>query len=806
MISKRIPMKSAKKSSFVGLVKYITSSQGIEERVGEVRITNCQSEDVNWAVIEALNTQKQNTRAEGDRTYHLLISFAPGEKPSAEVLRDVEDRLCAAMGYGDHQRISAVHADTDALHIHVAINKIHPTKLTMHEPYRDFRTRADVCAQLEKEHGLEKGNHVARKSVGESKAIDMERHAGIESLVSWVRQECLASLKEAQSWGEFNQVLAAHGLEAKAQGNGLVLASHSGVQVKASTVARELSKSRLEERLGGFPGQSKMRAGLPKKGPGDIPRQGVRKVGARPPKGIRPAGLGTLATLQIDSGKRYEKRPIEHRVSRSELYSRYQAEQQAVAQLRQKALLSARRIKDRELETARQSSRLKRSAIKLISANPLAKKALYASTHATLTEELAKIRAKHTAQVESINQTHKRRQWADWLQAKAKEGNADALAALRAREHRGGLKGDVIHGQGAPSAQSVQPAQKHVTKEGTVIFSMGASAIRDDGDKLQISRGASYDSIEAALRMAAARYGDTVTIGGSDSFKEQVARTAALRNLPIKFDDAALEQRRLHLQQAIERAKENDRTDGRRPDQHGVDRRGDSIGTGRTGSGQQRGASTARTANRTGVPGRAGAGLRASGRSVSGRPGVGGRPVSIRPAGVSSKPGIGPIGRNPPAAAKDRLRRLSQLGVVQLADRGEMLLPRDVPGVVVNQGAERTDGLRRDVSRRGMTEAVGAARQGARAAQTYIAEREGKRAEGFDIPKHRLYTSGDDGVATYAGVRRIEGQHLALLRRGEEVIVLPVNEATARRIQRKKVGDQVTLGAGGAITTRGRSR
>lgn len=105
-----------------------------------------------------------------------------------------------------------------------------------------------------------------------------------------------------------------------------------------------------------------------------------------------------------------------------------------------------------------------------------------------------------------------------------------------------------------------------------------------------------------------------------------------------------------------------------------------------------------------------------------------------------------------------------------------------------------------------MTDAAGTARQGAREAQTYIAEREGKRAEGFDIPKHRLYTSGDDGVATYAGVRRIEGQHLALLRRGEEVIVLPVNEATARRIQRKKVGDQVTLGAGGAITTRGRSR
>ena len=162
MISKRIPMTSAKKSSFAGLVNYITNSQGISERVGEVRITNCQSEDLRWAVGEVLSTQQQNTRAEGDKTYHLLISFAPGEKPSAEVLRDVEDRICAAMGYGEHQRVSAVHNDTDVLHIHVAINKIHPVRHTMHEPYRDFKTRSDICAKLEIEHGLERVNHAGK--------------------------------------------------------------------------------------------------------------------------------------------------------------------------------------------------------------------------------------------------------------------------------------------------------------------------------------------------------------------------------------------------------------------------------------------------------------------------------------------------------------------------------------------------------------------------------------------------------------------------------------------------------------------
>ncbi|WP_440310419.1 relaxase/mobilization nuclease domain-containing protein, partial [Klebsiella pneumoniae] len=122
------------------MVKYITSSQGINERVGQVRVTNCQTEELSWAVHEVLHTQKINTRAEGDKTYHLLISLAPGEQPSSEVLRDIEDRVCSAIGYQDHQRVSAVHNDTDCLHIHIAINKIHTERHTLHEPYRHFKT------------------------------------------------------------------------------------------------------------------------------------------------------------------------------------------------------------------------------------------------------------------------------------------------------------------------------------------------------------------------------------------------------------------------------------------------------------------------------------------------------------------------------------------------------------------------------------------------------------------------------------------------------------------------------------------
>lgn len=88
----------------------------------------------------------------------------------------------------------------------------------------------------------------------------------------------------------------------------------------------------------------------------------------------------------------------------------------------------------------------------------------------------------------------------------------------------------------------------------------------------------------------------------------------------------------------------------------------------------------------------------------------------------------------------------------------------------------------------------------------YIAEREAKRLNIFDIQNHVRYTDDSEGTAVYVGTRQIEGQSLALLKRGEEVMVLPVDEATARRLKRVAVGESVTVTPQGTIKTRGRSR
>ena len=109
-------------------------------------------------IKEIESTQAQNTRAKGDKTYHLIISFREGEQPDPEQLKDIEESLCKAIGLGKHQRMSAVHTDTDNLHVHVAINKIHPETFKMIEPYYDQYKMGEVCQALEVKHGLQVDN------------------------------------------------------------------------------------------------------------------------------------------------------------------------------------------------------------------------------------------------------------------------------------------------------------------------------------------------------------------------------------------------------------------------------------------------------------------------------------------------------------------------------------------------------------------------------------------------------------------------------------------------------------------------
>jgi len=274
MIAKRI-VRERGASNFRRLGRYILDGAAEEEqavmarmadyilgaeksRAANVRFSNCISTDAELALKEILATQAMNKRAKGDRTYHLVISFPPGERPAPSQLEDIERVLCERIGLGGHQRLSATHLDTGHLHLHVAINKIHPESFRCAEPYYDKRRLMQTCVELEAKHGLIRTAH------GEVLTMREATRTARQTMLALLQSNILPKLLMTgpQTWEELHRLLRDHGLELRLRGAGLVFQNTGGtVRVKASSVAREFSLKALTDKFG--PYDNSVTTGMP---------------------------------------------------------------------------------------------------------------------------------------------------------------------------------------------------------------------------------------------------------------------------------------------------------------------------------------------------------------------------------------------------------------------------------------------------------------------------------------------------------------------------------------------------------------
>lgn len=518
MIAKHVPMRSVNRSALARLVGYIVDTQHKQERLGAVQVSNCASDEPLYAATEILNTQMQNVRAKSDKTYHLIISFRSEESPDDPTLRIVEERLCAALGFAEHQRISAVHRDTDNLHIHVAINKIHPVRYTMHEPYNDFWLLARSCERLEADLRLAPDNHTPKRSSSENRAADMEHHAGTESLIGWIQRQCADQMRQAETWEDLHDVMRNNGLSLRARGNGLAITADDGTSIKASSVGRDCSKASLEERLG-------------------------------------PFRAAPIHPRQAFPARHYAQRPLHERIDTTQLYAIYQQNQRDANAARLIDNSLARAHKNRAVAAAKRSARLKRAAIVISGSDAPAKKTMYAAVGHVLLGELKNIAATHRRARKQIEEAHRRSAWADWLRARAEAGDGEALAALRARPGAAIFGGGALSGMTTRRSAAPQAPIDGITKQGTVIYRAAGATIRDDGKALHVAGDAEDAVLRAALAMAADMYGNRLHVNGSAGFRTALAKAAADMPIAISFDDKELDEHRIAFGAAANGAK-----------------------------------------------------------------------------------------------------------------------------------------------------------------------------------------------------------------------------------------------------------
>lgn len=428
MIARRLRMNTASKSSVRRLISYLTSSQGHEHRVGEVRMTNCGADEPDLAAIEMWATQQMNTRATGDKTYHLVLSFREDEKPTPEIMKAVEDEVVTALGFDGHERISVVHEDTDNLHIHLCINKIHPEKLTMREPYYDHKTLAKTCERLEQSYALKEDNHVFRSEAVETAAKSMEMAGDMESLTGWVQRNLLEDMQKVLSWDEMHGLLAERKLVIKERGNGLII-SNGTIHVKASSIYRGFSKKKLEAQLGPFERSQK---------------QGQNRSTTKPS---------------------YQKKPMQHKgVDSSALWQKYQQERHILDTVSQKDCAQVQQERQEDMDGVRSGSKLQSQMVSLMVKDPTMRRIIRALNNSSAR---AKRKAIQTTYKENKTKIPKRISWRDWLKNEAMQNNVEALAAIRARDKRSRKRLEKLKNQ---------PVS--ITRKGTVIYKNG---LRESG-------------------------------------------------------------------------------------------------------------------------------------------------------------------------------------------------------------------------------------------------------------------------------------------------------------------------------------
>ena len=263
MIAKKIGRRC--KDNFGRLAEYIADAPEKGEKLAGLWTVNCGDDetDLDLAVAGIEATQTLNTRSGIDKTYHLLISFRPGERPSLEEMRDIERNFTEALGFGEHQRVAGGHDDTNNFHIHVAINKVHPETLAVHTPWNDYKALEKTCRALERKYGLyvdlgktDYGGYRKFRDVASPAARDFEAHTWRQSFQNQVlddRERIAMAAGKARDWQGLHKALGKLDLEIVQRGNGLVLRRAGGREaVKASLVDRSLSGEQLKERLGPF--------------------------------------------------------------------------------------------------------------------------------------------------------------------------------------------------------------------------------------------------------------------------------------------------------------------------------------------------------------------------------------------------------------------------------------------------------------------------------------------------------------------------------------------------------------------------
>lgn len=589
MLAKVPPKRNDGKSSFKSLQKYMEERDVIDPKTGEVIgwekdsvavQTNCLDRDTAWR--EMLAVADMNGRVK-DPVYHVTLNWQEGENPTDEQAFEAARKAMKAVGMEGHQYVAAVHRDTDNVHVHLMVNRVHPDTYKAVYPDRDYYKLDKCMREIELEQGWrhspgpyavhERGGKKVvdwaketpqewhreqreKKVKQPTKAKDMERHTGNESLHTYAQGQPRQDAKEALSkpgatWQDLHQSLAKHGLELRPTNdkqNAFRVHSKADPEIciKASSMAEELGGGKLVKRLG----------------PWQEPRPEIQQEKAkREYSDQRPK-----ADPKRDPNAREEKRD-ERAAERRELRERYKAfvEEWKTAKAPARAAMYEDQKQRRRALTEKHKSQ--RETIRTSGLSPEQKKALYSVAAFDIAAKRAELNETIKGEREAFRR-ERPQSFREWTADRAQEGDRAAMRQVRgwayqdkrtakdmqradAQAERGphlGTTDNEQHDPAKPRRVTDRVSWVVDRRTGAVDYKVDdRHAFRDSGRRLDYTEHGrkDKDSIEAGLLLAREKFaGKALRVNGPDDFRELVLQTAIERKLDVRFADKELEQRR----------------------------------------------------------------------------------------------------------------------------------------------------------------------------------------------------------------------------------------------------------------------
>ena len=258
-----------------------------------------------------------------DPINHYVLSWPRGEQPTPAQIEEAVDVFLDTMGLVGHQTLYGLHADTDNVHLHLMVNRVHPITRKVIEINQGFDLEAlhRAVARIEYAQGWQRearGRYRVqadgtvqrdRQSPLETVLADTQqvpnrqanRHAGgVKSATRMAAEVAAPAIRAATSWTDLHTRLAALGLRYPRKGSGAVLWVGE-TAVKASRAGRECSLLAVERRLGRVPARPR--------GIGASRRDPPNPTGRRPRAGRNTTRPAKLTSVTNGRRRRLNARP-----------------------------------------------------------------------------------------------------------------------------------------------------------------------------------------------------------------------------------------------------------------------------------------------------------------------------------------------------------------------------------------------------------------------------------------------------------------------------------------------------------------